>query len=350
MSPDEPGTSGATAEKRDAGDRRPVKSIFVLLLAGVGVLAWLLWPGDDDAGSAILASGTVEATQASLGFQAAGRIAGIHVREGAPVRERDLLAELDRTGAEAWRDRAEAEIRAAEAALRELRTGSRPEEVAQAEAEEAAALERLEDARRDLERTRILFEGGAVSREALDKARLALRSAETRHRQAAEQLSLVRQGPRPERIEAQEARLEAARAALRSAEATLEDMTVRAPFDGVVTVRHGQPGETAAPGAPILTLMDPEDRWVRIYVREDRIGALRLGQEAAISSDTYPERSYPGEVSFVASEAEFTPKNVQTREERVRLVFAVDVRVLDDPGQELKPGMPADVRIEVEER
>ena len=98
-----------------------------------------------------------------------------------------------------------------------------------------------------------------------------------------------------------------------------------------------------SPGFPVLTLIDPDDRWVRIYVREDRIGAVSLGQAAVISSDTYPDRSYEGEVVFIASEAEFTPRNVQTTEERVKLVYAVKVRITGDPSHDLKPGIPADV-------
>ena len=118
---------------------------------------------------------------------------------------------------------------------------------------------------------------------------------------------------------------------------------VTVPFPGIVTVRHREPGETASPGLPILTIMDPEDRWVRIYVREDRIGEVNLGQSASISSDTYPDRTYQGEVVFIASEAEFTPRNVQTTEERVKLVYAVKIRITGDSSQDLKVGIPADV-------
>jgi len=127
----------------------------------------------------------------------------------------------------------------------------------------------------------------------------------------------------------------------------LDNMVVRAPFDGVVTVRHHEPGEVISAGIPVLTVMNRNDRWVRIYVREDRVGAVRVGQPATITTDTWPERTFGGQVSFVASEAEFTPRNVQTREERVKLVYAVKVRITGDPGDELKPGMPADVRLAV---
>jgi HlyD family secretion protein len=122
-------------------------------------------------------------------------------------------------------------------------------------------------------------------------------------------------------------------------------MTVRSAFDGVVTVRHREPGEVVPAGSPVLTVMNRDDRWVKIYVPETRIGAVRLGLEAEITTDTFPGKTYGGTVSFIASEAEFTPKTVQTSEERVKLVYAVKVTVAGDPSFDLKPGMPADVRL-----
>jgi HlyD family secretion protein len=120
---------------------------------------------------------------------------------------------------------------------------------------------------------------------------------------------------------------------------------VRAPFDGVVTVRHREPGEIIPAGSPVLSVLNREDRWVRIYVPETRIAAVRLGLGAEITTDTYRGKKYRGAVSQIASEAEFTPKTVQTQEERVKLVYAVKVRVDADSTYDLKPGMPADVRL-----
>ncbi|MBI1722891.1 MAG: HlyD family efflux transporter periplasmic adaptor subunit, partial [Gemmatimonadetes bacterium] len=121
---------------------------------------------------------------------------------------------------------------------------------------------------------------------------------------------------------------------------------IRAPFDGIVTVRDREPGETVGAGAPVLTVRNLDDRWVRIDIREDRIGAVRIGEEATITADTYPGRRYRGQVAFIASQAEFTPRNVQTTEERVKLVYAVKVRVTQDSTYDLKPGIPADVRLQ----
>jgi len=185
-----------------------------------------------------------------------------------------------------------------------------------------------------------------ASQEALDKSKLALDVARSQRDQAAEQLKLVQTGPRPERITGQRAAVTQAEAALAQTEAALVNAMIRAPFDGVVSVRDREPGETVGAGTPVVTLMNLSDRWVRIYIREDRIGAVHLGQSATITSDTYPDKKYSGTVSFISSEAEFTPRNVQTTEERVKLVYAVKVRVSGDANNELKPGMPADVTLE----
>jgi HlyD family secretion protein len=210
----------------------------------------------------------------------------------------------------------------------------------------AAATERLNDARRDLERTKQLYGGGAVSEEAYDKARVAFDVAKSQYEQAQEQLKILETGPRKEKIEAQRAQLAQAEAAVRTIDAILANMVIRAPFDGLVTVRHREPGEIVQAGSPILTIMNPNDRWVRISIPENRIGAVQMGQSATITTDTDPAKVYRGKVIFIATQAEFTPKTVQTTEERVKLVYAVKVRVTEDPAYDLKPGMPADVRLE----
>jgi HlyD family secretion protein len=294
----------------------------------------------------LLASGTVEATEARLGFQAPGRIASVHVHEGDAVTAGTELARLDRREMEARRTQAEAEVDVARAILVELQHGFRSEEIAQAQAAAAAARQRRQDAERDLSRTRRLVEGGAVSQESLDKAELALDVARSLEEQADQQLQLLRSGPRQEKIQAQQAQLARAESALQVIETQLDNMLVTAPFEGVITVRHHEPGEIVAAGIPIVTLMNRDDRWVRIYIPEPRIGAAYLGQPASIRCDTYPDTDYQGEISFIASEAEFTPKSVQTTEERVKLVYAAKVRIQEDARYDLKPGMPVDVRLE----
>jgi len=328
---------------------RIVAAVVVLLV--LVTVVWLLFGrngGGDN--NAITASGTVESTEADLGFELAGRIAEITVREGDRVTGGQVLARLDADELDARRAAAEAQVAAAEAMLLELRRGARPEELEQAVAAESAAKRRLQEAEASTARTRALEEGGAASKEQLDQAETALAVARSQHEQAAQQLRMVREGPRQERVSAQEAVVRQAQALLTQIDALVANAVIIAPFDGVVSVRHREPGETLSPGLPVVTIQNPADRWVRIYVREDQVGRVALNLPAEITSDSYPGRTYSGHVSFIASEAEFTPRNVQTAEERVKLVYAVKVTITGDPGDELKPGLPADVRLVAQAR
>lgn len=321
---------------------------LVLAAVVVGGGAWLaLRPAASSTGP-LAASGTVEAREAVLGFQLGGRIVEVLPREGDAVETGVVIARLDTTELAARAAAAEAQLAAARALLSEMERGARPEEVAQARSAAEAARRRMEEATRALERTRVLHDGGAVSREALDQAETAHAVAVAQYDQAREALAMVERGPRPERVEAQRAAVRQAEAAVAQVAALREQATIVAPFTGVVTVRHREPGEVVAPGAPVVTMLDPDERWVRIYVREDVVGRVRVGQPARITSDAYRDRSYEGVVVHIASEAEFTPRNVQTAEERVKLVYAVKVRIAGDPSHTLKPGVPADVVLEMD--
>lgn len=273
--------------------KKRVVAVAALVLIGIGAYAGFRYfrAGDNHA---LMASGTVEATEAQLGFQAPGRIDAVAVHEGDAVKQGQLLARLDTRETEA--------------------------RLAQAQAQVQAAQVRLQQAERDLKRNRALLGGGAIGQEAYDKAQTVQKVASSDYTQARAQVAAL--------------------------EAVLANMQVRASFDGIVTIRHHEPGEVVPAGTPILTIMNPNDRWVRIYIAENRLGALQLGEHVAITTDTYPHKRYGGEVIYIASQAEFTPKNVQTMEERVKLVYAVKIRVTDDPDFQLKPGMPADVHME----
>lgn len=324
--------------------RRRLAIVLPILFVVAVVVVALMRRGARD--GALDASGTVEAVEAELGFTVSGRIEAVLVQEGDTVRAGDELARLDRAETLARRDQAAAQVAAARAALLELERGSRPEEVAQARAAAQAADDRLADARRDAERARALLAESLVSQQEYDKLSTAYEVAKSQDRQAREALSLVEAGPRPERIQAARATLAASEAAARTLDATLANMVVRAPYAGVVTVRHHEPGEIVQAGSAAVTLLNRDDRWVKIYVPETRIGAVSVGQRAAITTDTFKGRTFEGRVIYVASQAEFTPKTVQTREERVKLVYAVKVRIAGDAGYVLKPGMPADVVLE----
>ena len=321
----------------------PIALIAVIIV----VAALLLLSRDGKEDGELKASGTVEVTEAELGFQAAGRVGAVNVEEGATVAAGAELARLDQAELQARRAAAVAQVAAARALLAEVQRGSQPQEVAQGEAAALAARERMEEASRVAERARRLFEGGALSREQHDQAQTSYEVARAQYVQAREQVSLVRQGPRAERVAAQHAAVAGAEAVLEQADAALAMSVIRAPFAGLVTERHREPGEIVAPGQPVVTLMNPDDRWVAIYVPEDQIGKVALGSAAAITSDSYPDREYEGRIVFIADRAEFTPRNVQTAEERVKLVYAVKVAIAGDPDGVLKAGVPADVRIPI---
>jgi len=319
---------------------------IVILFAVAAVLFGVFRNGGDE--QTLSASGTVEATEAQLGFLATGRIERVAVHEGDMVEAGRELANLDRTEMQARLRQAEAQVEAARAMLTELISGARTEEIAQARAARDAAVEKKNDARRDYERAQQLFDGEAISREALDKAKTALDVAQSRFTQADEFLRLTESGPRVEKIAAQRANLAQAEANVAAIEASLNNMTIHAPFDGVVTVRHREPGEIIPAGSPVLTVQNREHRWVRIFVPEQRVGAMHLQTPATITCDAYENKTYTGKVIFIAGEAEFTPKTVQTTEERVRLVFAVKVLITEDDMYDLKPGMPADVELDLQ--
>jgi HlyD family secretion protein len=164
----------------------------------------------------------------------------------------------------------------------------------------------------------LLFQSGAISTQQMDAARTAYDVA----------FSQVQQSS----------------AALRTSEVKLKDTVLYAPVSGVVLRKNIEAGETIAAGTPVFTIGDLENPWVKVYVKEDKLGLVKLGQQAQVKTDSYPGKVYEGTITYISSEAEFTPKNVQTQEERVKLVFGLKVSV-KNLNDELKPSMPADVRI-----
>jgi len=323
----------------------PIRALLGLVAVALVVTVLVVAFRGNEAAGVILASGTVEITEASLGFQRPGRIERLDVREGDEVAPGQEIAALDRSELLAERRVAEGQWTAAAARLAELESGSRSEDVGQAREALRAAAERAANAAREAERARRLFGGGAISERQRDAAATAVEIAEADRAAAAERLALVESGPRSEQIAAQRGIVAQAVASLGRVDAALDQAVIRAPFAGRVTIRHREPGETVAAGAPVVSVSDHADRWVRIYIRGDEIGRVALGQPAAITADGFPDRTYQGEVIYISDEAEFTPRTVQTTEERVKLVYRVKVRITGDAGLDLKPGLPADVRL-----
>jgi HlyD family secretion protein len=378
------------------------RQLIVLIAAGLllAIFAYLIL-GRSARDAIIRVSGNIEVTDAEVSFKIPGRVEARLVDEGEMVKAGQAVARLDSAELEQEAALRKAEVQAAEAVLAELEAGSRPEEIAQAEAAAEQAKARLDEmlagsrpeelaaadavlrraqaeaerARLDAERYDGLYKKGIVSAQQYDLARTSYETARARQREAEEQYKLVKEGPRKEQIaqaraawlQAQErfrlvkngprretiaqarARLRQAREALAVAETRLSYATLVAPLSGVVLSKNVEPGEFVAAGTPVITVGDLENVWVRAYINETDLGRVKVGQRVRVTTDTYPGKHYEGRVSFIASQAEFTPKSVQTEKERVKLVYRIKVDI-HNPNMELKPGMPADAEILLEEK
>jgi len=299
---------------------------------------------EDERAGYLFASGNLEATEVQLSFRQTGILDRRPIEEGEKVAQGALIAALDRREMDARITEAEAALEAARSEWSELRNGYREEEIAVAAARAREAEANLRELQRSARRAERLYQGGALSREARDRERTAAQMARASHEAAVEELRRLRRGQRPERIAAAAARVKQREAAVAALQAIRNDMTVHSPISGRILRTHAEAGETLTAGRPVATIADLERPWVRVYIPETRIGEVTAGSATEVRIDTWPDRRFEGRVSYIADEAEFTPKNVQTQEERVKLVFAVDIDV-ENPEGVLKPGMPADVWI-----
>lgn len=386
----------------------PRRRILALAVVGaaiaVGVVAWF---GRSRGSGEIRVSGNMELTEVRLGFPMAGQLAERSVEEGERVKKGQIIARLDREQVEKQRDRVRATVEAAvsrvaqleagltyqkeavegqvqqrraegkqaEALLEEMVAGSRRQEIEQARAAVEAARTEWENARRDWERAETLYKTGDIPTANWDRLKTRREGAEATLKQARERLALVEEGPRKENIasaraqvekaqagsrlaeagrldlkrmereiETRRVEIEQARAELGAIEAQLADMVAVSPLNGVVLVKAAEPGDVLPAGSPVVTIGDLEHPWLRAYITERDLGRVRIGAEARVTTDSFPGKVYRGRVSFIASEAEFTPKQIQTPEERVKLVYRIKIEV-ENPRGELKSNMPADAEI-----
>jgi HlyD family secretion protein len=323
--------------------RKRLLVLVGLLVVGGSGFFYAMWrPSPPD--NRIVVSGNIEVTAAAASFKTSGRLAERLASEGDVVAQGQVIARLDRVELAQQVALQQADVLAARADLAELEAGSRPEEIVQAE----AALERAsaEQTRWQAEARRMgdLYAADVVSAREREVAETALAVARAGVRDAEQRLALFEQGPRRERIAQARARLERASRSLDLATTRLDDGVLVAPMAGLVLVEHVESGEFVNAGTPVLTLGSLGEVWLRAYIDERDLGRVKVGQRARVTADTWPGRVYPGVVSFLASQAEFTPKNVQTVEERVKLVYRIKIDI-PNPAFELKPGMPADAEV-----
>jgi multidrug resistance efflux pump len=358
------------------------KRLIVIVLIAAAVAATVYATNWFHHDSALQGSGTVEARDTRVGSKIAGRIDQVLVREGDRVKpgqvlitfdDRELRASLQQSRAAAekaqrgFRPEEIAEARAAAAAAKaeyEQRTnGYRKEDIAAAEADLDRAKADENRAHMDFQRYDSLAKKDLVSKQQLDTAEAAWRIAVAMVQNAQHKLDELQHGYRPEEIAAAEARyqqaqatlekvqrgnrredIEAAKAALSYDEARFREREVVAPAAAIVEVLDVRPGDLVAPNTPVATLLEQDQIYIRIYIPETEIGRVKVGQKAEVRVDSFPNKVFDGEVEQINQQAEFLPRNVQTREERVHQVFGVKVRIIDPAGHVLA-GMAADVKL-----
>lgn len=378
----------------------------LLVAAAGGALAWrFTHPAADP--DIIRLSGNIELTEVDLSFKLPGRLLELAVREGDDVKPGQLIARMDsnelkqqqaREGAGiesaqsalvqlrsaiAWQAETisgdialkKAELGAAESRLLELQNGSRPQEIETARAMATEAEAQHTQAQRDWERAQRLYKNDDISTAQFDQFRTRNQAAAATLQRARQQLKLVQEGPRQEQIQQQRAAVERARAALRLSETNkldlkrrqdevamrqaeiaraqaqagvldvqMNDRTLLSPIAGVVMAKSAEMGEVLAAGATVVTVGELDKPWVRGYVSESNLGRVKLGKLVDVTTDSFPGKKYKGRITFISSEAEFTPKQIQTQEERQKLVYRVKIEV-ENPNRELKSNMPVDAEI-----
>ena len=292
-------------------------------------------------GTTILASGHVEATEVRVSTKVAGTVVALHFEEGDAVKAGQLLAEIDTTDTRLALGAARGERDQAGAQLRLMLAGARREDVADAEAQVQRAEADLAAAQKDLDRMEGLLATGSGTTKGRDDARARRDMAAAALTSASERFKKLRAGNRPEEIDAARARLAEAEARVGQLDQTLKAASIVSPVAGVVTEKVAERGELAARGTVIAVVTDLATPWLTVYVAEPDVPRIRVGQEVEVVTDAGDKRT--GRLGYVSSQAEFTPKNVQTRDERVKLVYRLKVELPNADGL-FKPGMPAEAR------
>ena len=317
--------------------------VFLVLACAAGGLWWLY--ADRQAPSDTLTLyGNVDIRQVEVAFRVGGRIQSMNVEEGTAVSAGERLACLDPKPYEERRARAAAELSMQEAELAKMLAGYRLEDIEQARASLSGAQAVLVNAASSLRRTESLYAQRAVAKKDLDEATAANAEALSRRNAAREQLRLMESGFRVEDVERQKAAVEAARAALDSAVTDLADTELFAPQDGIVLTRVHETGAVVQGAQTVYTVTLNNPVWIRAYVTQPNLGAIRPGQEVLLSVDATPGKTYRGTVGFISPNAEFTPKTVETKEVRNDLVFRFRVTA-DDPDNVMRQGMPVTVTL-----
>jgi HlyD family secretion protein len=289
----------------------------------------------------VSASGTIEATEIRVSAKVGGEILELSVEEGSQVSKGQVLARIDHAALDLQLAQARAGQVLAQAQLALLLKGARSEDIQQAQETLIQAEENLRLAREDAERMKGLLASGSATQKQHDDAAARFVVAQAQYNAASQALRKLQNLARPEEVQAAQARVDQARAAVRLLEKSIADAQISSPRDGLVSQRLVEPGELVAPGTTLLVLADLSRVELEVFVSEPDLGRVGLGQPVSVRIDGPPPNSFTGRISWISSEAEFTPKNIQTRQERVKLVYGVKIQI-ENPQGVLKAGMPAD--------
>lgn len=319
-----------------------LKYVLLGLIVAGALVGLLLWSQQKT--GPLQVSGYIEAHDIRIGSRVGGRVRAVHVDEGQTVRQGDTLVELEPFDLPQRRDEATARCDQLKAQLDELITGPRKQEIEAARAQLAESQSQLELARRNYDRLKTLVAAHAESQEKFDAAAAQLKIAGAAADVQRQQLALLEEGTRPEQIAAAKAALASAAASLAAIQRQIDELTIRAPITGTIEAVELRPGDLVAANAPVLSMLDQSQLWVRAYVPENHLG-VHIGQKVSVHVDSFPNQTFAGTITFISRQAEFTPGNIQTPEERSKQVFRIKV-TLEDPAHLLHAGMTADVTFE----
>lgn len=338
--------------------KKRLRILIPVVLIVAGIVVYNTFFRNGDVGDTLTVSGNIEVTEARIGFKVPGTLSMRRVDEGDHVTHGQVLAELDSRDQQAAVARAEANVAYSQSVVDEITAGSRPQDIERAKAElkraeasQKAAEIQLSQAKSDFNRFEALYKDNGISQREFEQYKTKYETAKSQKREAAarvantrEALSLSNEGPRKETLDQATAKLKESQAALTQARLQLEYTQLTAPMDGVVLTKAAEAGEYLTPGSSVFVIGDVSHPWVRAYINEKDMGRIHLKDKANVAIDTYPDKVFEGEITYISDQAEFTPKAVQTFEERVKLMFRIKISVPNPDGY-LKPGMPADARI-----
>jgi HlyD family secretion protein len=326
--------------------KRVIPLLLILAIGGAVVYFHPQWFRKPPTANILKLSGNLEAHQSLVSFKVTGRIVTLPVDEGMTVKAGDLLARLDNDD---YRQQVAVDESTSRVRDRQLilgLAGSRTQDIEAAQQAILDARADLEQKKKDYARYQALYEQDEIPAQTRDQAATNVTRAQATYERAQQIYNELVEGTRKEELAVERANVHQADQNLHLSRIRLAYTVLRAPFDGVILTRQAELGEVVLPGTPIVTVADLDHLWVRVYVPETDLGKVHWGQAVEVRTDTYPDKIYRGRISFISSEAEFTPKSVQTEKERVTLVYRVKVDV-ENPNRELKPGMPADAYIKL---